>query len=131
MTGRHLYAALHLLDRQLVDADGHLCGNVDDLELTETDEGMVYVSALVSGPGALWYRLGRRRLGGWWRDHIGVLMGATDPDPDRIPIRHVADIGSAITISLDAATLPSLATEHWVRDHIIGHIPGSRHDADE
>ena len=54
MTGRHLYAALHLLDRQLVDGDGHLCGNVDDLELTETDEGMVYVSALVSGPGALW-----------------------------------------------------------------------------
>jgi hypothetical protein len=131
MTGRQIYAALHLLDRQLVDRDGVLCGNVDDLELTETEEGLVYVSAVVSGPGALWYRLGRRRLGRWWRDHIGALIGTTEPDPDRIAVRHVAEIGSAITLSIDAGTLPSLAGERWVRDHIIGHIPGSRHDADE
>jgi hypothetical protein len=131
VTGRHLYAALHLLDRQLVDRDGVLCGKVDDLELTPTDDGTLYVSAVVSGPGALWYRLGRRRLGRWWRDHIGVLMGTTEADPDRIPIRNVADIGSAVTVSIDSASLPSLAAEHWVRDHLIGHIPGSRHDADE
>jgi hypothetical protein len=131
MTGRHLFAALHLLDRQLVDRDGVLCGKVDDLELTPTEDGTLYVSAVVSGPGALWYRLGRRRLGRWWRDHISVLMGATEPDPDRIPIRHVADISSAVTMSVDSASLSSLAAEHWVRDHLIGHIPGSRHDADE
>jgi hypothetical protein len=131
MTGRHLYAALHLLDRQLVDRDGVLCGKVDDLELTETTEGTVYVSALVSGPGALWYRLRHRRIGRWWRDHIGVLMGTPEPDPDRIPVRQVSDIGSAVTVSIESETLPSMAAERWLRDHLIGHIPGSRDGADQ
>ena len=31
MAGRTLEAALHLLDRQLVDKDGRLAGKVDDL----------------------------------------------------------------------------------------------------
>jgi hypothetical protein len=134
MSGRVLFAALHLLDRQLIDRDGRLCGNVDDLELTSTAEGVVYVSAIVSGPGALWYRLGRRRLGRWLRAHVaGVFDGGTDDgsDPDRIPIRRASDIGSAVRLSPSHTELATNAAEIWVRDHIIGHIPGSRHDADE
>jgi hypothetical protein len=131
VTGRHLYAALHVLDRQLIDRDGRLCGNVDDLELAETAEGTLYVSALISGPGALWYRLGRRRLGRWLREHVARTMSGVDPDPDRIPMARVSDIASAVTITLDQSGLATSAAEHWVRDHVIGHIPGSRHDADE
>jgi sporulation protein YlmC with PRC-barrel domain len=131
VSGRELYAALHLLDRQLVDRDGRLCGNVDDLELSTSDEDVVYVSAVISGPGALWYRLGRRRLGRWLRWHVAATTIGDDPDPDRIPISRVSDIGSAVTITLDRTALGSSAAEHWVRDHIIDHIPGSRHDADE
>jgi sporulation protein YlmC with PRC-barrel domain len=131
VTGRELYAALHLLDRQLVDRDGRLCGKVDDLELTTTDEGVVYVSAVVSGPGALWYRFGSRRLGRWLRTHVAAATSGDDPDPDRIPINRISDIGSAVTITLDQPVLASSAAEHWVRDHVIGHIPGSRHNADE
>ena len=131
MSGRERYAALHLLDRQLVDRDGRLCGKVDDLELTTTDEGVVYVSAVISGPGALWYRLRRRRLGRWLRQHVAAATGGDDPDPDRIPMSRVSDIGSAVAITLDQPVLASSAAEHWVRDHVIGHIPGSRHDADE
>lgn len=130
MTGRDLYAALHLLDRQLIDRDGGLCGKVDDLELTETPEGQCYVSAVVCGPGALWYRLGRRRLGTWLRTRLGSSF--TDaPDPDRIPMRRVRDIGSTVRLSGSHTELGSAAAENWVRDHIISHIPGSRHDADE
>ena len=131
MTGRELYAGLHLLDRQLVDREGRLCGKVDDLELTETDEGIVYVSAIVSGPGALWTRLGRRRLGAWLRAHVSGLMGSDEADPDRIPIGKVSDVGSAVRITVDQPDVASSAAEHWVRDHVIGHIPGSRHHADE
>lgn len=36
MAGRVLHAGLQLLDRQLVDRNGHLCGKVDDLELSLT-----------------------------------------------------------------------------------------------
>ncbi len=131
MSGRELYAALHLLDRQLIDREGRLAGKVDDLELTATDEGGVYVSAILSGPGTLWYRLRRRRLGRWLRWHVAAAMPGDRTDPDRIPIGRVSDIASHVTITVDQPTLASAAAEHWVRDHVIGHIPGSRHDADE
>jgi sporulation protein YlmC with PRC-barrel domain len=130
MTGRQLYAALHLLDRQLIDREGRLCGKVDDLELTETEDGQCYVSALVSGPGALWYRLGRHRVGIWLRSRLGSSFGDT-PHPDRVPMRRVSDIGAAVTLSASHTEVGSAAVERWVADHIISHIPGSRHRAHE
>jgi len=115
----------------LVDRHGLLCGKVDDLELTTTAEGVVHVTAVVSGPGALWYRLRRRRIGAWLHSHVAAATGTDERDPDRIPVARVSDIGSAVTLSIEQADLASAAAEHWVRDHIVGHIPGSRHDADE
>jgi sporulation protein YlmC with PRC-barrel domain len=123
------YAGLHLLDRQLVDRNGLDCGKVDDLELEERD-GQVRVRALVAGPGALLQRTGRRRLGRWLQRFV-----ARDPDgegePVIIPFSRVAEIGSRIVLAMDADGLATQRTERWVRDHVIGHIPGSRHDAAE
>jgi sporulation protein YlmC with PRC-barrel domain len=49
MSGRVIHAQLHLLDRQLIDqADGHLAGKVDDVEL-DLDAGPPVVAALISG----------------------------------------------------------------------------------
>ncbi|WP_432876654.1 hypothetical protein ACQPYH_27010 [Kribbella sp. CA-245084] len=49
MSGRVLHAQLHLLDRQLIDqADGHLVGKVDDVEL-DLDADPPVVAALISG----------------------------------------------------------------------------------
>jgi hypothetical protein len=49
MAGRVLHAQLHLLDRQLIDqADGHLVGKVDDVEL-DLDADPPVVAALISG----------------------------------------------------------------------------------
>jgi sporulation protein YlmC with PRC-barrel domain len=49
MAGRVLHAQLHLLDRQLIDqADGHLLGKVDDVEL-DLDADPPVVAALISG----------------------------------------------------------------------------------
>lgn len=49
MSGRVLHAQLHLLDRQLIDqADGHLVGKVDDVEL-DLDADPPAVTALISG----------------------------------------------------------------------------------
>jgi hypothetical protein len=58
MRGRVLEAGLHLLDRQLIDADGRLAGKVDDLELEiPSGGGPPVVTAILSGPGALSRRL--------------------------------------------------------------------------
>ena len=49
MAGRVLHAQLHLLDRQLIDqADGHLLGKVDDVEL-DLDADPPVAAALISG----------------------------------------------------------------------------------
>jgi hypothetical protein len=131
MTGRVLHAALHLLDRQLRDRDGQLCGKVDDLELAATDEGTIYVTAVLSGPGHLLYRTGRRRLGRWLGKLTTHIERSSLDDPGRVPYDRVRAIDVTVDLAVDADDMATFAVERWTRDHVIGHIPGSRHDADE
>lgn len=126
MAGRVLYAGLALLDRQLVDREGRLCGKVDDLELTGPDaDGRLYVSAIVSGPGAVLLRFGHTRLGGWLRRFLGLHADGRGAG-GRIPFQRVADIGNHLTLSIESEEAPSFPGERWVRDHVIDHIPGNR-----
>jgi hypothetical protein len=126
--GRVLFADLHLLDRQLVDRDERLCGKIDDLELTETSDGGLFVSAIVTGPGALWRRLHRRTLGDWVRSLVPIL-GPGDGDAGRIPFGRVIDVGDHVSLAVDRSELATDFGERWVREHVISKIPGSRHDA--
>ena len=45
--------ALHLLDRQVQDAEGALVGKVDDVELTRTDDGALVSPDLCPSPRSL------------------------------------------------------------------------------
>lgn len=49
--------ALNLLDRQILDSDGKMVGKVDDVELTQQDDGLA-ITALLVGTAALLHRLG-------------------------------------------------------------------------
>jgi hypothetical protein len=126
--GRRVWAGLQLLDRALVAHEDRLAGCCDDIELTASDDGdQLYATAILSGPGALSYRLGHRRLGGWLRRMHRQLAPADADDPTRIPFNVVSELGAAIKLGLDAEEVGSALTERWVRDHVIGHIPGSKH----
>jgi sporulation protein YlmC with PRC-barrel domain len=125
METRALWAALNLLDRQLIDREGRMCGNVDDVEIEIDADGRAYVSALLSGPGTLAPRLGMRRYGDWMRRAHAHVDGDGD-DPARIPLARVADINNHVTLSLEHEELGSLDGEQWAREHIISRIPGSR-----
>ena len=128
MASRELWAALHLLDRQLVDRNGRMCGMVDDIELTRSeDTGDLYVSSLLAGPGVLATRLRARTMGRWLR-RANTLLSHTDGDPAKVPLRSVADIGNLISLSVEAEEIGTAALERWVRRHVIAHIPGSRHE---
>ena len=125
--GRRLWAGLQLLDRQLVDRNGRMAGCVDDLELASAEEGgHPYVTAILTGPGALAYRLRRKSYGAWMRRVTG-FVSAPEGDPDRVPFNRVTDIGAHVTLAVDRADLGSAAGDRWVRDHIVAHIPGSGH----
>jgi hypothetical protein len=127
---RQIWAALHLLDRQLRARDGSLCGKVDDLELTIDDRtGAFYVSAILSGPGRLLGRVGRHRLGDWLV-RFARHNTPDDRDATRIPMQLVNDRGPVLDLAVDVDDLASNMGERWARDHIISHIPGNRHEAE-
>jgi len=118
---RFLDAQLHLLDRQVLDVAGVPVAVVDDLELSDVPLGQdlavgtppPVITALLSGPV-----LGTRIFGGRpprSRRH-------------RTPWKAVRKIGVVISLAIHAEATDLAWTEEWVRDHIIGRIPGGRHD---
>jgi hypothetical protein len=129
METRKLWATLSLLDRQLLDRDGAMAGNVDDVELERTPDGTLLVTGLRCGPGALARRLGARRLGDWL-DRAHRQVDHDGADHTLVPLRNVAELGAAIRLSLDRTELASYHYERWVDDHVISHLPGARHAAE-
>jgi hypothetical protein len=119
--GRTLDAQLHLLDRQVLDADGVPVTTADDLEINAPppDEPIPegtpapVLTALLTGPA-----LGTRIFGG--RPPSSRLI--------RIPWADVADVGVVIRLGVRGANLDAGWVERWIRDNIIGRIPGGRHD---
>jgi sporulation protein YlmC with PRC-barrel domain len=121
-----------LLDRQILDVAGEAVGKVDDLELTVGDDGAPRIAALLVGPQALGRRLGGR-LGRWVSGAAGRLHPAENPDPMRIPWsvvaqrEHPVEAGSAVRLTVRRELLTEPALEQWLREHLIGRIPGADH----
>jgi hypothetical protein len=120
---------LDVLDRQLIDREDRFAGTVDDIEFDEAPDGTLSVAALLAGPGMLLRSIGFRRFGEWLA-RFTVWGTPGEDDPSRIPLARVADIGSAIKVSLDHKDMGTASTERWFRDHVIAHIPGSDHEAE-
>jgi len=122
--GRRMDAALRLLDHQLVDRDGRLCGKVDDLELERRDDGTLVVTAILTGPGALGPRLpgvlGRATVAVWRRLH-----GDAEPGASRIPFERVAEIDSAVRLTMSRAEVPTHGLERWARENVVEKLPGA------
>ncbi|MFS3127526.1 hypothetical protein ACLM5J_03895 [Nocardioides sp. Bht2] len=93
-------AALHLLDRQIVDVDGLAVAKVDDVELTPDGDDLV-VTGLLTGPAALIPRLGGR-AGGWLLRHYGAVKvtQAHPTDPSVVDIAQVATVTSQVALSV-------------------------------
>ena len=113
-------ARLHLLDRQVLDRDALPVTTVDDIALSDIPAGPLpedipapTITALLSGA----FRFTR-------------IFGGRPPMSrlDRIPWMVVAEIGIAIRLRSARDTLEVGWLERWVAQHVIGRIPGGRHD---
>ena len=129
--GRRVWAALELLDRQLVDRDGLLAGKVDDLEFSLPDDGddLPTLVAILSGLGALASHIGGR-TGRWLAAVEQRLANEPETTPSRIPYEFVTDLGAAVHLSAARDELDSSRAERWTRDVIITNIPGAGHEAE-
>jgi hypothetical protein len=126
--GRVIDAALQLLDRQVIDSDGAAAGKVDDLELTELEDGSLVVTAVLSGPGALAPRLGGR-LGAAWAAVFARLHPDAEPSPARISFGVVKPLlGPQVRLSIPRHHLDGNRLEHWTRTRLIDRIPGAGHE---
>jgi sporulation protein YlmC with PRC-barrel domain len=125
-SGKIFDAALHLLDRQILDMNGRYSGNVDDLELTfpEDGSGPPIVTAILAGPGALAHRIGGR-LGAWIESVHRRLHPEEIPGPARIGFGVVKKIDNHIEVSVEEKELAVDLFQRWTRDRIIGKIPGA------
>ena len=95
-------AALHLLDRQVVDVEGLLVCKVDDLEVSFYDDGSPpAVTRILAGPAALVPRMSSR-TGHWLRRRwisLGTQYAARDV-PLAIALDLVAHIGSGVELTV-------------------------------
>jgi hypothetical protein len=104
----------------VLDVHGVPIAVVDDLELSEVPAGQEIpqdtpapvITALLSGPA-----LATR------------IFGGRPPESrmERTPWVAVRDVGVVIKLSVGRDTRDLSWTERWVRDHVIGRIPGGRH----
>jgi sporulation protein YlmC with PRC-barrel domain len=123
--GRIVDAGLELLDRQMIDVDGRMAGNVDDLELTfSPDAGPPSVTAILSGPGALSRRIGGR-IGNAIANVHTRLQESDIEGPARVSFGAVSSVASDVRLAVSREDLEIYRFERWARDTIIAKIPGS------
>ena len=112
-----------VLDQQVTDRKGEQMGKVDGV-IVELRRGKPpRVAALVIGGGTA----AERVHPGWgrWLLRWRRRWGPKGDGPLEVPWSKVLKIGVDVKVDLEAERTPALAWEHWVRDRIIGRIPGA------
>jgi sporulation protein YlmC with PRC-barrel domain len=112
-----------ILDQQVIDRKGELMGKVDGIVL-ELRKGMPpRVARLVIGGGTAARRI-HPGFAAWllrWRRR----WGPPDDQPLEVPWSKVLKIGIDVKVDLEAEDTPALAWERWVRNRLIGRLPGA------
>ena len=108
-----------VIDQQVVDANGRLMGKVDGVVLELHQDGEARLAGIVIGGTTLLWRL-NRRLARWADAKLGGEGRVT-----YVPWSKVRKLGVDIKVEVDAPRTASFHWERWVRDHIIGRIPGA------
>jgi hypothetical protein len=112
-----------VLDKQIVGKDDVKIGKVDGLIVALRKGRPPRVVALELGTATLAYRIGMPL--GRWVERIERRLGITG-DRVRIRFEHVVRSGIDVEVDIDAKKTAALKLEDWLRNHVIGRIPGSQ-----
>jgi sporulation protein YlmC with PRC-barrel domain len=105
--------ALGILDHQLVDAAGHNCGKVDDLEISDLGGASPEVVEIIVG-GNAWRTRGR----------LGRFAARLAGNAVHVPWHEVESVSSVVTLKRTAAELRlNRGDERWAS--LVSKLPGS------
>lgn len=110
---------LAVLDQQVIDRHDRIMGKVDGIVLEVRPGEPARVTHVVVGGTTLLWRI-HRGLARWVERRCGK-----DGRPALIPWSRVLRVGVDVKVDVDSSRSPALHWEHWVRDHLIGRIPGA------
>ena len=108
-----------VLDQEVIDRHDQAMGKVDGIVLALRPGEPARVTHIVVGGTTLLWRI-HRGLAQWVERHRGNGGRAA-----MIPWNRVLRVGVDVKVDLDAAQSPALHWERWVREHLIGRIPGA------
>ncbi len=112
-----------LLDKQLVDVNGRPMGRVDGLMMEAAPGAQPRIATICVGGVVLAGRL--PGFVGRWCAAALRRLGPRHGVPFRIPWSRVLDVSAEIGVDVDSDAGDAMASSRWVRDHIIGRIPGA------
>ncbi|RVD31310.1 MULTISPECIES: hypothetical protein [unclassified Mesorhizobium] len=113
-----------LLDKQVVDRRQVKIGKVDGLVAELRHGKPPRIVAVELGSITLARRLGSRP-GRWMAWLAARLGGKRHAEPHRIAWKKVRNIGVDIEVDVDVRRTAIFDWQDWLRDHIIGRIPGA------
>ena len=124
VAARKLHLIRDVLDKLLLaDADRTPLGRVDGIVLLIEGDTQPKVIEIESGPATLVRRLSTRFARVM---HVMTLgLGAHWTRPVRLDWSEVVTVGKSVTIKGGGQYARLLDRERWLRDHVVGHIPGS------
>ncbi|MER9648050.1 hypothetical protein [Mesorhizobium sp. M0199] len=113
-----------ILDKQVVDREQVKIGKVDGLVAELRPGKPPEIVAVELGSITLARRLGQRP-GRWMARLAARLGGRRHAEPHRIAWNKVRDIGVDIEFDIDVRETAIFDWQDWLRDHVIGRIPGA------
>jgi sporulation protein YlmC with PRC-barrel domain len=112
-----------VLDKPLLDANGHPVGRVDGI-VASWRPGEMPRLAYLEVSGTTLARRVHPRLG-LVAGRLARRLSPGGGQAWRIPWSAVRSVATAIHLSVDGKASPALAWERWLADRVIGRIPGA------
>lgn len=118
----------HLLDKGLLDRDGHLSGKLDDivLEIPDPDhpgQQAALVESFLSGPMSL--SIGQPGWLYWGVRQFYRLLGLSDPQPVKVGWEHIKAIDVVVHLDVSRQELGLTSLEEAVNRRYIKRLPGA------
>lgn len=119
---RKMELARDLLDKQAVDREEIKMGRIDGLVLELREGQPPRVDHIEMGSSVLARQISPRLER--WVDALRRRIGVQKTGRFRVPWSAIQEVTPyQVKLDVDALETPAFAWEHWLREHVIEHIP--------